>query len=69
MYEYLFTMRSEMVTIWKRPWTATSLLLLSTRWLMFLNVVLLLPPNTPKVTYIVHIGAITLLTALAFLDV
>ncbi|GJE84685.1 hypothetical protein PsYK624_007610 [Phanerochaete sordida] len=46
-YEFLITIQLEIDTVWRRPWTATSLLLLSTRWVMVLSAVLNLVPHSP----------------------
>ena len=37
IYEYLITIDREVETVWWRTWTASSLLLLSTRWVMVLS--------------------------------
>lgn len=49
LYEYLITFADEIETVWKRPWTATSMLLLSTRWVMLLTLVYTVVPSTPTV--------------------
>ena len=41
LYEYMVTFDREITAVWKRPWNATSILLLSVRWAMVLNQVLL----------------------------
>ena len=40
-YEYLITFGQEVSTIWKRPWTAASALLLLIRWTMVLRQIML----------------------------
>ena len=37
VYEYITTIDQEIFCIWTRPFTPTSLLLLSTRWVMLVN--------------------------------
>ncbi|KIP05466.1 hypothetical protein PHLGIDRAFT_74282, partial [Phlebiopsis gigantea 11061_1 CR5-6] len=32
LYEYIITLASEVETVWKRPWTVSSILFLSIRW-------------------------------------
>jgi hypothetical protein len=49
LYEYAITFDQEVSTIWKRRFTATSILLLSTRWVLVLSVILQLMPAVPKV--------------------
>lgn len=48
-YEYLITLGDEVAVIWQRPWTATSVLLVSTRWVVVLTNVTGLVPAGPKV--------------------
>ena len=48
IYEYVITFADEIEAVWKRPWTATSVLLLSTRWVMLLTLVNGVA-STPKV--------------------
>ena len=40
-YEYMTTVDQEVYCVWMRPFTPTSLLLLSTRWVMLINGLLL----------------------------
>lgn len=35
-YEYLITLDQEVATVWRRKWTATSVLIVSVRWVMVL---------------------------------
>ena len=44
LYEYLITVDRELQAVWQRRWTATSLLLLSTRWVMVVNAIVELFP-------------------------
>ncbi|EKM56357.1 uncharacterized protein PHACADRAFT_140967, partial [Phanerochaete carnosa HHB-10118-sp] len=37
VYEFVITLDQEIAVVWRRKFTLTSLLLLSTRWLMLLN--------------------------------
>lgn len=48
-YEYLITFGEEVAVVWQRPWTATSVLLVSTRWVVVLTNVTGLVPAGPKV--------------------
>jgi hypothetical protein len=49
LYEYVITFEQEVSTIWKRRFTATSILLLSTRWVLVLSQIVPFIPSTPKV--------------------
>lgn len=44
IYEYVITIDREMQTVWCRRWTASSFLLLSSRWVMVLSAVRTLSP-------------------------
>lgn len=44
VYEFVMTLDQELAAIWKRKFTATSLLLLGIRWLMLLNSILAAMP-------------------------
>ena len=48
-YEYLITFHEEVATVWKRKLTATSLLLLSTRYVLILTQILTFVPASPAV--------------------
>ena len=54
IYEYLITIDREVEAVWWRPWTASSLLLLSTRWVMVLSSMLqpISPPS--NVSYLIN---------------
>lgn len=54
-YEIIITIDGEVELVWKRRWTATSFLLLTTRWVMILNVIFTLVPGTPQVSYLLVI--------------
>ncbi|EKM56285.1 uncharacterized protein PHACADRAFT_207564 [Phanerochaete carnosa HHB-10118-sp] len=43
-YEYVVTLDQEIAVVWKRKFTATSMMLLSTRWLMLWGVILMYMP-------------------------
>lgn len=48
IYEYVITLDLEVATVWKRSFTLPSLLLITTRWNMFLGALLFFWP-TPSV--------------------
>ena len=51
VYEYIITFYDEIKTVWKRRWTATSFLLLSIRWIMVANVLIIIfVPSVPDVS-------------------
>ena len=54
IYEYLITIDREVETIWRRRWTASSLLLLSTRWVMVLSFMLPFATPPPNVSYLIN---------------
>lgn len=49
VYEYIITLDQEAASVWKRNWTASSVLLLSIRWVMILNQVTSYVPASSKV--------------------
>ncbi|KIP10104.1 hypothetical protein PHLGIDRAFT_66354, partial [Phlebiopsis gigantea 11061_1 CR5-6] len=52
LYEYVVTIDQEVNTVWKRRNNATSMLLLTVRWAMVMNAIIMaVPPiqNAPKV--------------------
>ena len=50
IHEYLFTLDQEVLTVWKRHWTASSILLVSVRWVMVVNAALGVVPPLSAVT-------------------
>ena len=48
VYEYIITFDQEVSQVWSRKPTATSFLLLSTRWVIVLTQVIGLVPSTPS---------------------
>ncbi|KIP06490.1 hypothetical protein PHLGIDRAFT_106964 [Phlebiopsis gigantea 11061_1 CR5-6] len=50
-FEYFITLNQEIETVWKRKFTVTSLLLVTTRWTMIINQVFLWLPPTPAGCY------------------
>ena len=54
IYEYLITLDREVQTVWCRKWTASSLLLLSTRWAMVLSSMLTFFSPPPNVSYLIN---------------
>lgn len=49
VYEYIITFDDEVSTIWRRRWTAPSILLLTTRWNMMIQAVINFAPSTLQV--------------------
>lgn len=49
-YEYAITVELELTTVWKRKWTVTSALLISSRWVAFLYALLSVIPMPPRVS-------------------
>lgn len=49
VYDYVLTFAQEVTTVWRRKMTATSLLLVTTRWVMVLQAVVQFVPPVPKV--------------------
>ncbi|EKM57632.1 uncharacterized protein PHACADRAFT_77355, partial [Phanerochaete carnosa HHB-10118-sp] len=49
VYEFLITIDGEVNIVWKRPITASAVLLGSVRWCLLLSIVLQLVPATPDV--------------------
>jgi hypothetical protein len=47
-YEYIITFDQEVAQVWKRKPTATSFLLLSTRWIMVLGPLIGIIPSEPN---------------------
>ena len=47
-YEYIITFDQEVAQVWMRKLTATSFLLLSTRWIMVLGSLMNIIPSEPK---------------------
>ena len=46
-HEYVMTLDQEVAAVWRRKWTASSLLLLSVRWVMvFVQVALCIPASS-----------------------
>lgn len=45
LYEYFITFDDEIRTVWKKPWTLASALLLSVRWNMFVSSILIFVPE------------------------
>lgn len=54
-YEYLTTFDQEVTTVWKRKLTATSALLLVTRWTMIINQILAYLPTTSQASLVCDI--------------
>lgn len=51
IYEYTITLRHEIETLlWKRPWTLSSILFLSVRWVMLLDTLFGYSPSSPRVS-------------------
>ncbi|EKM57587.1 uncharacterized protein PHACADRAFT_89855 [Phanerochaete carnosa HHB-10118-sp] len=50
VYEFLITIGDEIKIIWKRPVTASAVLLSSVRWSLLLAITLRLAPKTPNVS-------------------
>ena len=48
-YEYAITIDQEITTVWKKKVTATSVLLITTRWVMLVNTILQLLSGTAQV--------------------
>ncbi|GJE98286.1 hypothetical protein PsYK624_145120 [Phanerochaete sordida] len=46
MHEFIINLDLEVITAWQRKKTATSILLISVRWTLFLNSILLFTPAT-----------------------
>ena len=50
IYEYAITIHHEIqIMLWKRPWNATSILFLCTRWTILFDVLANLIPDSPLV--------------------
>lgn len=50
LYEYVVTFSQEVTTVWQRRKTATSILLVATRWTMVLNAVVILIESPKEVS-------------------
>ncbi|EKM56463.1 uncharacterized protein PHACADRAFT_207695 [Phanerochaete carnosa HHB-10118-sp] len=48
VFEYLVTFDQELTCVWQRKFSATSVLLLTTRWVMIINQAIVWMPSTPK---------------------
>lgn len=59
VYEYLITLDREVAAVWKRKFTATSMLLLSVRWVMLLIQIIDWLPPLPGVRHDLRISGDT----------
>ncbi|EKM57684.1 uncharacterized protein PHACADRAFT_251466 [Phanerochaete carnosa HHB-10118-sp] len=66
VYEFVITMVDEIQMVWKRPITASAMLLGSVRWCMLFSVIFQILPMTPNAAYRNPIYSCTPLNILSF---